>query len=120
MSNAAVSVIVGVVGLAVLAPVAAEKFHRAGDDGALRMPTNDDFITSSGPMKPMSGGGSSPLPCPADLNHDGVVNGADIAVLLGAWGPCSSSNCPADLNHSGTVDGGDLAILLGAWGPCPS
>ncbi len=30
-----------------------------------------------------------PSPChPADLNGDGVVNAADLAVLLGAWGPC--------------------------------
>ena len=116
MSNAAISVIVGVLGLAVLAPVAAEKFHRAGDEGALQMPANDDFATSSGSMR-MSGGGSSPPPCPADLNHDGVVNGADLADLLGVWGPCSSSSCPADLNHDLVVDGADLAVLLGAWGP---
>jgi hypothetical protein len=31
-----------------------------------------------------------PLPasCPADLNGDGLVNSADLASLLGAWGPC--------------------------------
>ena len=28
-------------------------------------------------------------------------------------------NVPADLNCDGIVDSGDLAILLGAWGPCP-
>ncbi len=26
--------------------------------------------------------------CPADLNNDGIVNAADLAALLGAWGPC--------------------------------
>ena len=26
-------------------------------------------------------------PSPADLNSDGVVNGADLAILLAAWGP---------------------------------
>lgn len=25
-------------------------------------------------------------PCPADLNHDGTVDGADLGLLLGAWG----------------------------------
>jgi len=25
-------------------------------------------------------------PCPADLNGDGVVDGADLGMLLGAWG----------------------------------
>ena len=28
-------------------------------------------------------------PCAADLNGDGVVNAADLAILLGAWGECS-------------------------------
>ena len=27
-------------------------------------------------------------PCIADLNNDGVVNGADLGILLGAWGLC--------------------------------
>jgi hypothetical protein len=50
---------------------------------------------------------------PSDLNGDGVVNGADLGILLGAWG---SSGGPADLNGDGTVDGADLGLLLGAWG----
>lgn len=55
-------------------------------------------------------------PCPADLNADGVVNGADLAIMLGAWGPAKGS--PADLNGDGAVNGADLAILLGDWGDC--
>jgi hypothetical protein len=54
--------------------------------------------------------------CPADLNNDGLVNGADLGLLLGAWGPCSG--CAADLNADGLVNGADLGLLLGAWGPC--
>jgi len=57
-------------------------------------------------------------PCPADLNGDGVVNGADLAALLGAWGPCVGS-CPADLTGDGAVGGDDLGVMLGAWGNCP-
>jgi len=53
--------------------------------------------------------------CPADLNGDGVVNGADLALLLGAWG---TADPIADLDGSGVVDGADLASLLGAWGVC--
>ncbi len=49
----------------------------------------------------------------ADLNGDGVVDGADLGILLGAWG---TSDAGADLNHDGTVDGADLGVLLGAWG----
>ena len=29
-----------------------------------------------------------PPSCPADLNQDRVVNGADLGLMLGAWGPC--------------------------------
>ncbi|MBX3355005.1 MAG: hypothetical protein KF724_04830 [Phycisphaeraceae bacterium] len=58
-----------------------------------------------------------PGPCPAscspDLNGDGVVNGADLAILLGQWG--SSNGGCADLNSDGVVNGSDIAILLGNW-----
>ncbi|HMN95055.1 MAG TPA: hypothetical protein PKC43_00040 [Phycisphaerales bacterium] len=53
--------------------------------------------------------------CPGDLDGDGVVNGADLGVLLGAFG--SAGGC-ADLDGSGVVNGADLGILLGSWGPC--
>ncbi len=49
----------------------------------------------------------------ADLNCDGVVDGADLGLLLGSWGACAG--CPADLNGDGAVDGADLGMLLGAW-----
>jgi len=59
---------------------------------------------------------------------DGIVDGADLAVLLGAWGACPG--CCADTVSSATllpppdgiVDGADLAVLLGAWGNpgCPN
>jgi hypothetical protein len=56
----------------------------------------------------------SSAPCPADLNLDGVVGGADLGFLLGAWnGP------DGDLNGDGTTSGADLGALLGAWGACP-
>lgn len=54
-------------------------------------------------------------PCPADLNGDGQVNSADLASLLGAWGPGTGD---ADLNGDGQVNSADLAALLGGWGPC--
>jgi hypothetical protein len=49
---------------------------------------------------------------PADLNGDGVVDGADLGLLLGAWGQAGAT----DLNGDGTTDGADLGLLLGAWG----
>jgi hypothetical protein len=53
-------------------------------------------------------------PCPNDLNGDGVVGGADLAALLGAWGTAGG-----DIDGDGDTDGADLASLLGAWGDCP-
>ncbi len=53
-------------------------------------------------------------PTPGDLDGDGSVGASDLAILLGAWGSCTSS-CPADLDGNGAVGAGDLAILLGAW-----
>jgi hypothetical protein len=54
-------------------------------------------------------------PCPADLDNDGAVTGADLGLLLGAWGTAG----PGDLDGDGVVTGADLGQLLGAWGPCP-
>ena len=48
-----------------------------------------------------------------DLNGDGVVTGADLGLLLGAWGIANGS--PYDLNHDGVIDGADLGLLLGCW-----
>ncbi len=46
-----------------------------------------------------------------DLNLDGFVNGADLAILLSQWGTAGT----ADLNHDGVVDAADLALMLAAW-----
>jgi hypothetical protein len=54
---------------------------------------------------------------------DGVVDGADLAFLLGNWGAglsCADTVSSATFAPppDGIVDGADLAVLLGAWGPC--
>jgi len=55
------------------------------------------------------------LPCPADFTGDGIVDGADLGLLLNAW---SAGGGPFDLNGDGVIDGADLGILLSAWGAC--
>jgi hypothetical protein len=50
---------------------------------------------------------------PSDINGDGIVDGIDLALVLGNWGPCPG--CPADINGDGIVDGIDLAVVLGGW-----
>lgn len=54
--------------------------------------------------------------CQPDLNGDGVVGAADLAILLGNWGP--NPGHPADFNGDDIVGAADLAQLLGSWGPC--
>jgi len=54
--------------------------------------------------------------CLGDLTGDSTVDGADLGILLGAWG---SADASADLNADGVVDGADLGLQLGAWGACP-
>ncbi len=54
--------------------------------------------------------------CRADFNGDTIVEAADLAMLLGAWG--ESTRKHGDLTADGTVDATDLAILLGSWGRC--
>lgn len=54
--------------------------------------------------------------CAADLNGDNTVDGADVGLLLSAWGPNSSGL--ADIDQDGDVDGGDIGLLLSEWGAC--
>ena len=51
-----------------------------------------------------------------DLNHDGHVNGIDLAFVLNTWGICGTGTCVADIDRNGIVDGVDLAIVLNNWG----
>ncbi|MCH2160395.1 MAG: hypothetical protein MK085_00830 [Phycisphaerales bacterium] len=46
-----------------------------------------------------------------DLNGDGAVNGADLGLMIGAWGTTG----PGDLNGDGIVDAADLGMLLALW-----
>jgi hypothetical protein len=47
-----------------------------------------------------------------DLNNDGIVNGADLGLMLSGWGRPGLS----DINGDGTTDGADLGLLLSHWG----
>jgi hypothetical protein len=52
--------------------------------------------------------------CCGDMNGDGVIDGADLGLLLGQWGAPGT----ADLDGDGIVDGADLGLMLGSWGAC--
>ncbi|MCA9284678.1 MAG: beta-propeller fold lactonase family protein [Phycisphaerales bacterium] len=78
----------------------------------------DGALIQNGPLVDTQGIGPNSIAVwkprsgnPADLNGDGLVDGADLGILLGAWG----GSGPGDLNGDGTVDGADLGLLLAAW-----
>lgn len=61
---------------------------------------------------------ASLAPPPGDLDGDGDVDGADLGIMLGGWGPCGScSSCPGDLDGNCEVGGSDLGALLSGWSP---
>ena len=57
--------------------------------------------------------------CPTDTDGDGDTDAADLAVLLGNWGPVSSAAACLNADVDGMIGAADLGVLLGAWGPCP-
>jgi hypothetical protein len=40
--------------------------------------------------------------------------------MLFFWGPVSPESASADLNDDGVVSGADLGLMLAAWGTCPA
>ena len=55
-------------------------------------------------------------PCQGDLNADGIVNAADLGIVIGTWG---TPNGQGDVNGDGIVNAADLGIVIGVWGNCP-
>ena len=53
--------------------------------------------------------------CIGDLTGDCEVGGADLSILLAAWG---TNDPEADLNGDNLVNGADLTLLLSGWGLC--
>ena len=53
-----------------------------------------DHQVTMGPLSTMSirldrdeeSDGSGEVPCPADVNGDGLINGADLGLIISAWG----------------------------------
>jgi hypothetical protein len=64
--------------------------------------------------------GVSCIPCEGDVSGNGVVDGVDLAAVLGAWGSSGKGEFSTDTNGDGFVDGADLATVLSGWGPCPN
>jgi hypothetical protein len=51
---------------------------------------------------------------PGDVNHDGVVNGLDIADVASHWLQMGAS-VPGDANGDGIVNGLDISLIASNW-----
>jgi hypothetical protein len=49
---------------------------------------------------------------PGDVNGDGIINAADLSLLLAAWGTADPN---ADVDGDGSVSAADLSLLLQNW-----
>jgi formylglycine-generating enzyme required for sulfatase activity len=56
--------------------------------------------------------------CPGDITGNGLVNGADLGLVLAAWGSDGSDEPGSDINADGQVNGADLSFVIEAFGPC--
>jgi formylglycine-generating enzyme required for sulfatase activity len=56
--------------------------------------------------------------CPGDITGNGLVNSADLGLVLAALGSDGSDEVGSDINQDGVVNGADLVAVIGAWGPC--
>lgn len=75
-----------------------------GSDGLPRM-NFDDFSLLATPVR-----------CAGDFNFDGLVDTADLVVLLGVFGQSVTPGSAGDLNADGVVNTQDLAGFLGVFG----
>lgn len=61
----------------------------------------------------------TPPSCAGDANGDGLVNAADLSVLLSNFGQPAAGPGFGDLNGDGQCNGADLSVLLATFGvPC--
>ena len=87
---------------------AAEDIDLTTDGGAIVAVDNSQFGFLK--LAPFQSDPSSE----ADLNGDGIVGFADLALLLSQWGQ-TCSGCPEDVNGDGSIGFQDLSVVLSNW-----
>ncbi|MFT4660775.1 MAG: hypothetical protein ACI8XB_001043 [Patiriisocius sp.] len=76
------------------------------------MMINDDFAPFC-----MNSVGACQLPCPTDIDRNGLTNGDDFGIYLGNFGlTCGAPPCPSDVDYNGVIDGDDFGEFLGNFG----
>lgn len=84
-------------------------------DGAVVVLGTSDCVPFIGPFQFQPARVVLP-PKAADINADGEVNAADLAILLASWNAPSGSCSPADIDGDGEVNAVDLSAILAGWG----
>ena len=74
-----------------------------------------DTVLTHDPADPSSFPGACPWDIAPFGARDGQVNGADLGLVLSAWGLPGIT----DFNGDGVTNGADLAQVLANWGACP-
>ena len=70
----------------------------------------DFFSYSLGVHAPVA----APPQLVGDVNHDGIVNGQDIALVASNW-LATGSGAAGDANNDGIVNGQDIALIASNW-----
>lgn len=85
-----------------------------GNDDGIEIASSENGNGSVRPQLEVTFVPPPPPPPPnlADRDGNGVVNGFDLAYVLGTYG---TSSALGDVNLDGIVDGHDLASLISAW-----
>jgi hypothetical protein len=78
----------------------------ASDAGTYRCVVSDDCGSVT------SGEAILTIPCAADFNADGGIDGADVESFFNAW---EIGDASADVNGDGGVDGSDIEAFFLAW-----
>ncbi len=71
----------------------------------------DAGVMTGGTFTLVGGFWSIPVNCPGDLTGDGIVDEADLGILLAAW----MTTAAGDLNGDTLTNEADLGILLANW-----
>lgn len=71
-----------------------------------------DFSLTGGFWAGVGSTGSGCLPCPADYNQDGGIDGTDVEAFFADWE--AAVGC-SDTNQDGGIDGSDVDAFFAAW-----
>ena len=56
---------------------------------------------------------------PGDFDGDGDFDEDDARAAMADFGIIEASDCQGDVNGDGIVNAADLGIVIGVWGNCP-